>query len=175
MIKIKKIREEDLYELWSIGFKEENPEWKKWDAPYLDDYQKMTYEEFISEENQWYFSGNHEAIFYKDKLIGTVSYHWENECTRWLEVGIAIYDEIYYGKGIGYEVLKNYITKMFNTFPELQHIGLTTWSGNFRMMRVSEKLGLQLEGRLRKVLFYNGIYYDSMKYGVLREEWKYFN
>jgi len=38
------------------------------------------------------------------------------------------------------------------------------------MMRLAEKLGLILEGRLRKVRYYNGTYYDSVKYGILREE-----
>jgi hypothetical protein len=26
--------EEDLCDLWEMSAKEENPEWKKWDAPY---------------------------------------------------------------------------------------------------------------------------------------------
>nr|MCX4136420.1 GNAT family N-acetyltransferase [Vibrio parahaemolyticus]MCX4136492.1 GNAT family N-acetyltransferase [Vibrio parahaemolyticus]MCZ6386917.1 GNAT family N-acetyltransferase [Vibrio parahaemolyticus]MCZ6386980.1 GNAT family N-acetyltransferase [Vibrio parahaemolyticus] len=29
----------------------------------------------------------------------------------------------------------------------------------------------QQEARLRKVRYYNGEYYDSVKYGVLRSEW----
>lgn len=175
MIKLKKIKDEDVYHLWKIGFNEEKPEWKKWDAPYFDDYKKLTYEEFKHPNNQWYFSPNHEGIFYNDILVGTISYHWENQKTRWLEIGIAIYDSAYYNKGIGFEAMKLYITKIFNLFPEIQRIGLTTWSGNYRMMKVSEKLGMQLEGRIRKVRYHNDVYYDSMKYGILREEWKYFN
>jgi RimJ/RimL family protein N-acetyltransferase len=53
----------------------------------------------------------------------------------------------------------------------LVRIGLTTWSGNQRMIRCAEKLGMKLEGRLRKCRFYNGEYYDSIRMGVLREEW----
>lgn len=30
---IRPIKEDDLYIIWSLAFKEENPEWKKWDAP----------------------------------------------------------------------------------------------------------------------------------------------
>ena len=29
-----------------------------------------------------------------------------------------------------------------------------------------------LEGRIRKVRYHNNIFYDSMKYGILKEEWK---
>ncbi|ELR64421.1 hypothetical protein C942_02444 [Photobacterium marinum] len=40
------------------------------------------------------------------------------------------------------------------------------------MMACAEKLGLQQEARLRKVRYYQGHYYDSVKYGVLRSEWE---
>lgn len=49
---------------------------------------------------------------------------------------------------------------------------MTTWSGNERMIRVAEKLGMQLEGRIRKVRFHEGNYYDSVRMGILREEWE---
>lgn len=39
MVIIKPIVEEkDVYRLWEIGFSTENPEWKKWDGPYFNDY-----------------------------------------------------------------------------------------------------------------------------------------
>ena len=38
------------------------------------------------------------------------------------------------------------------------------------MMRVSEKLGLKLEGQIRQVRWWQGQYWDSMKYGILRNE-----
>lgn len=37
-------------------------------------------------------------------------------------------------------------------------------------MRVSEKLGLKLEGQIRQVRWWQGQYWDSMKYGILRNE-----
>ena len=39
------------------------------------------------------------------------------------------------------------------------------------MMKVAEKLGMTKEAVIRKVRYYNGTYYDSIKYGVLRDEW----
>lgn len=47
---------------------------------------------------------------------------------------------------------------------------MTTWSGNGAMMAVAEKLGFLKEGQFRKVRYYQGQDYDSMKYGILREE-----
>ncbi|GIA26089.1 acetyltransferase [Vibrio cholerae] len=49
---------------------------------------------------------------------------------------------------------------------------MTTWSGNDRMMSLATKLGLKQEALLRKVRYYQGIYYDSVKYGVIRSEWE---
>lgn len=40
------------------------------------------------------------------------------------------------------------------------------------MIRVAEKIGMQLEGRLRKCRLYNGKYYDSIRMGILKEEWE---
>ena len=39
------------------------------------------------------------------------------------------------------------------------------------MMKAAEKIGFIQEARIRKVRYWNGTYYDSMKYGVTREEW----
>ncbi len=34
-VTIRTIEESDIKTLWNLVFKEENPEWKKWDAPYF--------------------------------------------------------------------------------------------------------------------------------------------
>lgn len=40
------------------------------------------------------------------------------------------------------------------------------------MMRLGEKSGLKLEGQIRKVRYWQETWYDSIKYGILREELK---
>ena len=155
MITLKKIKEKHLKDLYKIIYSSENPEWSKYNAPYFNEY-------FLSERVL--------GIFLNEKPIGIVTYYWESLATRWLEIGIVIYDQNVWAKGIGYAALHKWIKLCFNRFPEIQHIGLTTWSGNTRMMKLAEKLGLLCEARIRKVRYYNGIYYDSIKYGILREE-----
>ena len=59
---------------------------------------------------------------------------------------------------------------LFNEMP-LVRVGFTTWSGNERMIRVGEKLGMTMEARFRKVRYWKGTYYDSIRMGILREEW----
>jgi RimJ/RimL family protein N-acetyltransferase len=66
-----------------------------------------------------------------------------------------------------------WIDHLFNTMP-LVRVGFTTWSGNHRMIKVGEKLGMAMEARIRKVRFYVGVYYDSIRMGILREEWEAF-
>jgi len=39
-------------------------------------------------------------------------------------------------------------------------------------MKVAEKIGMSLEGRMRKCRYYNGTYYDSIRMGMIREEWE---
>lgn len=72
--------------------------------------------------------------------------------------------------GYGSEALGLWIDYLFKELP-LVRVGLTTWSGNKRMIKVAEKLGMKLEGQLRKCRLYNGEYYDSIRMGILREEW----
>lgn len=40
------------------------------------------------------------------------------------------------------------------------------------MMRAAKKIGMTQEACIRKVRYFEGIYYDSVKYGVLRDEWE---
>lgn len=50
-------------------------------------------------------------------------------------------------------------------------IGSVTWSGNLRMMRLAEKLELKKEAVYRKARIVDRTYYDSVSYGILRDEW----
>lgn len=40
------------------------------------------------------------------------------------------------------------------------------------MMHLAEKIGLKKEAQIRRVRYFQGFYYDSVKYGILRSEWK---
>ena len=135
---------DDLPGLWRMIYGTKNPEWKKWDAPYFP----------LQPEPFQYFVDSlvpalkekpprYLAIEIGGELKGTVSYYWESRPTRWLFENV-----------------------------DVPRIGMTTWSGNRRMMRCAEKAGFKMEGRIRKVRYYDGVYYDSIRYGILREEWE---
>ena len=170
LILLRPFYESDLYPLWEMSMKEENPEWKKWDAPYFP-YSSKTFEEFLKSKDYYLDSEKVLGIAVDEELIGMVSYYWEHEPSLWLEMGIVIYKPQYWSGGYGTEALTQWINRLFNKMP-LVRVGYTTWSGNDRMIRVGEKLGMTMEARIRKVRYYNGMYYDSIRMGILREEWE---
>ncbi|WEG10929.1 GNAT family protein [Pullulanibacillus sp. KACC 23026] len=147
------------------------PEWKKWDAPYFP-YHKPSFRLFKQqmleemEEKQRFVIETMEG-----EPIGIVTFYWEHRPSYWLEMGIVIYDPKYWNGGYGTQALILWMEHLFERFP-LVRIGFTTWSGNERMMKVGEKCGMVLESRIRKCRHYQGVYYDSIRYGILREEWE---
>ena len=171
-VTVKKIDKTDFEHLYSIIYQGESPKWKKWNGPYFDDYKFIDYETFLKTEIDFFKSDDVNGIYIDEILVGTVSRYWQDRKTRWLEVGIVIYDSNYWYGGYGSEALKIWTTKTFNDFSELEHVGLTTWSGNISMIKSAEKIGYKLEGRIRKVRYHMNEYFDSIKYGVLREEWE---
>ena len=171
MITLKKIEEKHLIDLYHVIYSSDSPEWSKYNAPYFNEFKFIDLETFLlKNHHEYYLSERVLGIFFNNKPVGIVTYYWENFATRLLEIGIIIYDNCIWSKGIGFTALSKWIKICFDKFPEIQHIGLTTWSGNQRMMKLAEKIGLICEARIRKVIYYNEVYYDSIKYGILRDE-----
>lgn len=170
-ISLRKLSEQDLLLLWQIAYDRENPEWLQWNGPYFHD-PIYTWSEFQSRAERYINNDLYYGVFDKDKLIGSVSAYYEDgDLQRWLEVGIVLYDDSIWGKSIGTRAMKLWLSHLFAEI-DLPHISFTTWSGNLGMIRIAQKLGMTEEGRIRKVRFWQNQYWDSVKYGVLREEWQ---
>lgn len=155
-------------------------EFHKFNGPY---YKKSNEEELINQiedfktrllKGERNVLNNKKIITNKDtdEIIGQVNWYWKSQETLWMEVGIVIFNENYWGNGIGSKALKIWIDEVFADNPKLIRIGLSTWSGNERMMKLAEKLGLKKEAVYRKARIVNNQYYDSVSYGVLKEEWQ---
>ena len=176
-IKLRDWIKEDLaeFEFWYTGKKK----WMEHDAPY---YKKPTKNEIqkklnkiqekIDSEN-WETPRNRLVIATQtdNKLIGTVSWYWQSKETNWKSIGIVIYSEKNWGKGIGYESLKLWVDYLFEECKEIVRLDLRTWSGNEGMINLSKKIGFKEEARFRMARIVNGIYYDSIGMGFLRREW----
>ncbi|MDM5186080.1 GNAT family protein [Bacillus sp. DX4.1] len=171
---LKKATDQDLDKLYYWKFEEEEQEAKKWNGPYIIE-PKISKEEFIQKwkDNCLSIQKVPDAlvIFVGDELIGTVSSYWVDKHTNWLETGIVIYDKEYWNGGYGTEAYKLWIDFLFR-FTELHRLGMSTWSGNLRMMKVAKKLGMKEEARIRQARMVNGEYFDAVKMGILRKEWE---
>lgn len=107
-----------------------------------------------------------------ENLVGEVNWYWKSEETNWLEVGIVIYNDNYWGKGIGSTVLPMWINDIFEMFPEIIRVGLTTWSGNKRMIHLANKIGLVKEAEYKNARIVDNTYFDSISYGILKKDWE---
>ncbi len=175
-IKLRDLIEEDLksYEMYHSP----SNKWMEYNGPY---YGQITNEELKKDiediknklknnEKPWKHS-KVIADVQTNKLIGSVNWYWKSKETNWLEIGLVIFDETLWSKGIGYQALKLWINQVFKDRPEIVRIGLSTWSGNIGMIKLSEKLGLKKEAEYKNARIVKGEYYDSISYGILKEEW----
>ena len=154
--------------------------WQDFDGPYFARLRAEEIPEMIRqlrekvEAQAWHVVRRTLVIARKsdDALIGRVNWYWQCQEMNWLSIGVAVYDPANWRQGIGFEALGLWCDYLWATMPTIVRLGLATWSGNVRMMRLAEKLGFQEEARYRKARIVNGRYYDSMGYGILREEWE---
>lgn len=169
---LKKVGTEDLKPLWEVSYgPKADLKWMEFDGPYFED-PVLTWEEFATGWGKTAVNDPHRnLVLVGNKIVGIVTAYWEDgKLKQWLEIGIAIYDADYWGKGIGHFALRLWYQQLFEMYPYLPHIGFTTWSGNIGMQKAGEKSGMREEGRIRKVRFWKNHYFDSVKYGILRDE-----
>ncbi|UUV18293.1 GNAT family N-acetyltransferase [Fusobacteria bacterium ZRK30] len=176
-IKLRKLEIKDLESYLELNRPER--EFHKYNGPYFEKLTLKDLNEEVENYRKKFLNGEEDVKSGKmivdadnDELIGALNSYWKSKETLWMEFGILIFNENYWGKGIGYDALKIWITELFNENPQIVRLGLTTWSGNERMMKLSEKLGMKKEATYRNARILDNKYYDSVSYGVLREEWE---
>ena len=102
--------------------------------------------------------------------IGRVTrYHRGSQQHEWC-VGIDICEDAYLNRSLGTEALSLWVDYLFGA-SQIHRIALETWSFNPRMARVAEKIGFQLEGRLREAQEWKGEWLDKLQFGLLRQAW----
>ncbi len=103
--------------------------------------------------------------------IGSVSRYWVDEHAQWLDAGIAIYESRHWNKGYGSEALALWVDHLFEAMP-LRRVGLRTWDGNRRMIRVARGLSFRQEAAFRDAAVVGRRVYDRLVFGLLRREWQ---
>jgi RimJ/RimL family protein N-acetyltransferase len=102
--------------------------------------------------------------------IGSCGYHDIDWHARWGEVGIVIGARDYWNQGYGTDAMQTLVAWGFYTL-NLNRAQLRVFADNLRAIRCSEKVGFQIEGRLRQGNFHNGVYRDVLMMGLLRDDW----
>lgn len=173
---LRDITEADFQKLYYHYHEAEDREHLKWDGPYSP-IKHQSFEKFTQD----YI--NHLALVETDaprnlliieidgKIKGKVGRYWISKETNWMEIGIVIFDSNYWSGGYGTEAFKLWIDYLFQVLDTVR-LGMGTWSGNERMIRLAAKCGMVEEARVRKARIVRGDYYDAIKMGILREEWE---
>jgi len=106
----------------------------------------------------------------EDKLIGITGLVTNDLCEdAW--VYIVIHERDYLSKGYGTDAMRLIVQYGFLEL-NLRRITLGLHSYNERALKTYQKVGFQLEGRVRGEGRRDGARYDGLYMGILREEWQ---
>ncbi len=103
--------------------------------------------------------------------IGSCAAHkpdWRNASC---EIGIAIGEKAYWGKGYGPAAFALLLEFCFGEL-NLHRVYLRVYDFNQRGIRAYQKLGFKEEGRLREAFYREGAYHDVIYMGLLKREWQ---
>lgn len=102
--------------------------------------------------------------------VGDIALFKLHERTRWGEIAITISPE-YWGNGYATAASKLLVAHAFDE-RNLHRLQARVIETNDASRRIWEKLGFELEGRLRENQFDGGEYVDTLYFGLLESEWR---
>jgi len=176
IIKLRDIQLNDLEQYLVLN----NPKNKfhKFNWPYFEKQTEIELKEYVNHLHKKILNNKKEILENKKLIVSDtgeilweVNWYWKSEETLWMEAGIVIFEEKNWGKWIWKKAFKIWIDELFTKNPKIIRLWLTTWSWNFAMLKLAEKLGFKKEAEYRKARIVDWNYYDSISYWVLREEW----
>jgi ribosomal-protein-alanine N-acetyltransferase len=104
------------------------------------------------------------------KLIGNCGLRLDSVDARQADIGYEFSPD-HWGNGYATESAQAMVHFGFASF-HLHRIWSWCIADNFGSARVLEKLGMQLEGRLRENEYFRDRWWDTLMYGMLDSEWK---
>jgi RimJ/RimL family protein N-acetyltransferase len=102
--------------------------------------------------------------------LGTIGLREFVPHSRLAVLGAQIGEPDYWGGGYGTDALLLIVDYGFDWL-DLRRVWLGTSSMNARVQRQMQKVVFKLEARLRDGLYADGVRYDDLLYGLLRDEW----
>lgn len=135
----------------------------------------------IEEERRWFGEATRKDDFERPLAIdarsegawvhiGSCSFFHHDSMGQQAELGILIGDKAFWDQGLGTETMRLLMKHGFDTL-NLRKITLRVLEFNQRALKVYERVGFVLEGRLRQDAFRRGKYWDTLVMGILRSEW----
>ena len=110
------------------------------------------------------------AIAVNDEAVGGIGYTLHTDVERiGTEIGYWLGVD-YWGRGVMTEVLRAVTPWVFQQHADLRRIWAVPYAWNAASMRVLEKAGYRLEGRLRESAIKDGQFVDQLLYAILRSE-----
>lgn len=107
-----------------------------------------------------------------NKFIGTIKVNNINWYTRIADIGILIGEKKYWGKGVATDSVYA-VSKYLFEILGMRKLTAGLMQINLAMQRVFEKLGFQVEGKLRKTDWFEGKYIDHIYMGCFRDEFNF--
>lgn len=104
----------------------------------------------------------------QDRLMGTVNFA-KKIAPDVLEIGYVLHPDLW-GQGFMPEAVAALVAFGFQEL-DLRKIEIAVFDYNHQSRRVAEKLGFQMEARLRERQKVGDVYYDKLIFGLLRKEW----
>jgi RimJ/RimL family protein N-acetyltransferase len=104
------------------------------------------------------------------QLIGNCSLFRIDSIHRCATLGIVIGDKQQWSKGYGTEATQMLVDVGFRTL-NLNRIDLDVHDFNARAIQCYEKIGFVKEGELRQAVWMGDRYYNTVRMGILRDEW----
>lgn len=126
---------------------------------------------FIERNSDIAYANASFAVVRKDtgELIGGVSLEQASPENRSAVLGITIGDKSHWDGGYGTDTMRT-VSRFGFEMMNLHRIELDVYADNARAVRCYEKVGYQLEGRLRDAVFKFGRYQDVLRMSVLEGE-----
>ncbi len=168
-----------------IRWNMQETEWGDWDAPWepIEPMEPDSYRQKERERLAAQTLPGHRLEFEIDTAdgvhLGTITTYCLREDFNWREnpaeteqteaywgIGIDIKEPAYWSHGLGAQALSAFVR--YHLDGGYEHLYIQTWSGNFRMVGLAEKLGFQECKRNRGYWQVRGKFYDGLTFRLDR-------
>lgn len=102
------------------------------------------------------------------ELVGSITSHSANLRHGTFSYGVAVFRD-HWRRGYAQDAIRILLRHFFEE-RRYQKANAIVYSFNEPSMRLHERLGFQMEGRRRKMIYSGGEYHDEVLYGITRDE-----